>query len=402
MGWFRHRARVAYNRSKPSPFWADLTFEEFLRGSTERSETYFWNEPGTMPEITAETFRSIELPELSRTLGDIRAIREVTHAPGGTCAVKVALPMPGYPGLKALTEQIESVARQVDPTLTQVDVQYGLDIKGPQSGGSVGLRAKNVIAVGSGKGGVGKSTVAASLAYALQSLGANVGLLDADVYGPSIPHLTGAVGRPEVREHINPNGAVVQRIHPVQHHGLAIMSIGFLVPEQEAVIWRGPMLHKLLTQFVSETEWGPLDYLVVDMPPGTGDVALTLSQMFSLAGAVVVCTPQKVALLDAIKAIAMYQKVNIPILGVVENMTGELFGRGGAEQAARERGLPFLGEIPSDATIRIRGDDSELQRLLSEESPSQDVLRGVAANLALELARQHFSKPAAPTLEILQ
>lgn len=281
-----------------------------------------------MPELTAASLASIELPELHKNLGELKAVREIATDADGVCRVTVALPVPGYSRCEELTREITSALQTQDARLREVQVKYTLDIKGPQSGGSVGLRVKNVIAVGSGKGGVGKSTIAASLAYALQSMGAQVGLLDADVYGPSIPQLTGANGKPEVREHLNPNGAVIQRIHPVMHQGLAIMSIGFLIPEQEAVIWRGPMLHKLLTQFLSETEWGNLDYLIVDMPPGTGDVALTLSQMLSLAGAVVVCTPQKVALLDAVKAIAMYRKVNIPILGMVENMTGELFGRG--------------------------------------------------------------------------
>lgn len=355
-----------------------------------------------MSEITAASLASIELPELHKNLGELKAVRDIATDADGVCRVTVALPVPGYPRCEELTREITSALQTQDSRLREVQVKYILDIKGPQSGGSVGLRVKNVIAVGSGKGGVGKSTIAASLAYALQSLGARVGLLDADVYGPSIPHLTGATGKPEVREHLNPSGAVIQRIHPVMHQGLAIMSIGFLIPEQEAVIWRGPMLHKLLTQFLSETEWGDLDYLIVDMPPGTGDVALTLSQMLSLAGAVVVCTPQKVALLDAVKAIAMYRKVNIPILGMVENMTGELFGRGGAEQTARDREIPFLGEVPSDARIRVHGDESRLQALLLEENPSREALRSVAARLALEVARQYYMKPAAPTLEILQ
>ncbi len=280
------------------------------------------------------------------------------------------LPLPGYPYQDQLRSRIEQEILQQNPTLPGVHVNFQLNVKGPQSGGAVGLRVKNVIAVGSGKGGVGKSTISTCLAYGLSALGAKVGLLDADVYGPSIPLLTGASGKPEVREHRNPNGAIIQRIHPVSHNGLAIMSIGFLVPEQEAIIWRGPML--------------------------------PLSQMMSLAGAVVVCTPQKVALLDAVKAIGMYEKVNIPILGLVENMSGELFGRGGVVAAAQARGLPFLGEVPTDAAIRIMGDDSQLQQLFSEENPSREILLKLATNLAMQTARQYLSKPQAPTLEILQ
>ena len=177
--------------------------------------------------------------------------------------------------------------------------------------GEIGLAAKAVIAVGSGKGGVGKSTIAASLAYGLCKAGAKVGLMDADVYGPSIPHLIGVTADPTGR----------RRIQPIEVDGLKVMSMGFVVPPGEAVVWRGPMLHGAITQFLRETAWGDLDYLIIDMPPGTGDIALTLSQLLPLSGAVVVCTPQDVALLDAVKAIAMFRKVNIPILGMVENMS---------------------------------------------------------------------------------
>lgn len=355
-----------------------------------------------MTQATPEQLNDLKFPGLDRTLEGMNCVRSIETDDQGACHVYVELPLHGYPHQDELTSAITERIRSVDSEVKDVEVKYTVEVKGPQSGGSVGLRVKNVIAVGSGKGGVGKSTVAASLAFGLQSLGASVGLLDADVYGPSIPHLIGAAGKPEVREHINPNGSVVQRIHPVKHDGMSVMSIGFIVPDKDAVIWRGPMLHKLLTQFISETEWGKLDYLIVDMPPGTGDVALTLSQLMSLAGAVVVCTPQKVALLDAVKAIGMYEKVNIPILGMVENMTGDLFGRGGAEETARERSIPFLGEVPSNPEIRIRGDESRLQTLLAEDNASRDALQNLAANVAMQCAREHFKRPAAPTLEILQ
>src|SRR5579885_943415 len=179
--------------------------------------------------------------------------------------------------------------------------------------GQLGLQAKTVIAVGSGKGGVGKSTIAAAIAWGLKRLGSRVGLMDADVYGPSIPHLTGLEGRAEVDEN--------RKIRPFDLDGLKVMSMGFFVPPGEAVIWRGPMLHGAITQFLRDTAWGELDYLIIDMPPGTGDIALTLSQLLPLTGAVVVCTPQDVALLDAVKAIAMFRKVNIPVLCMIENMS---------------------------------------------------------------------------------
>ena len=191
-------------------------------------------------------------------------------------------------------------------------VELAVHQRKPEKLGEIGLAAKTVVAVGSGKGGVGKSSIAAYLAYGLRRAGCEVGLMDADVYGPSIPHLLGSRERPQI---------VGDRIQPVVVDGMRVMSMGFLVPEGEAVIWRGPMLHTALTQFLRDTAWGELDYLIIDMPPGTGDVALSLSQLLPLTGAVVVCTPQDVALLDAVKAIAMFRKVNVDVLGMVENMS---------------------------------------------------------------------------------
>src|SRR5205085_11398696 len=199
------------------------------------------------------------------------------------------------------------------PGLTEVKIELAIHDRPPGKLGQVGLTAKSVIAVGSGKGGVGKSTIAAALALGLQRAGSKVGLMDADVYGPSIPHLLGVNERPAV---------IDKRIQPIEAAGLKVMSMGFLVPPGEAVIWRGPMLHGAIQQFLRDTAWGDLDYLIIDMPPGTGDIALTLSQLLPLTGAVVVCTPQEVALIDAVKAIAMFRKVNINVLGMVENMSG--------------------------------------------------------------------------------
>ncbi|MCA8989182.1 MAG: P-loop NTPase [Planctomycetaceae bacterium] len=354
-----------------------------------------------MQPVSSDSFSDIPFPDLPCTIGSIRAMT-VETLDEGTVRLEIQFPVPGYPHREAVLTSLRERLHQVRPDVQNVEIAESLNVIGPKSGGTVGLRVKNVIAVGSGKGGVGKSTVATSLALALQHLGASVGLLDADVYGPSIPHMTGSSGKPEVREHLNTDGSIIQRVHPVEHQGMKLMSIGYIVPEQEAVIWRGPMLHKMLTQFVSGTEWGELDYLIVDMPPGTGDVALTLSQMMSLAGAVVVCTPQKVALLDAIKAIGMYQKVNIPVLGMVENMTGEIFGRGGAAKAAAEQRIPFLGEIPITAEIRVCGDESRMQDLLAAGSPAREALLQVATETAMQAAKQFLSRPKQTSLEILQ
>jgi ATP-binding protein involved in chromosome partitioning len=281
-----------------------------------------------------------------------------------------------------------------------VQVRVEPHVRPPEKIGEIGLTAKTVIAVGSGKGGVGKSTIAVSIAYGLSRAGSQVGLMDADVYGPSIPHLLGVSGRPEVVE---------QKIQPLEKDGLRVMSMGFLVPEGEAVVWRGPMLHGAITQFLRDTNWGELDYLIIDMPPGTGDIALTLSQLLPLTGAVVVCTPQDVALLDAVKAIAMFRKVNIPILGIVENMSGfvcpdchkryDIFGSGGARKRAEQSDLPFLGEVPIEIKIRERGDGGEMSRLFGDEnSPS---LSEISRRLVKNLALQRAAAPPMPTLPVL-
>ncbi len=216
-----------------------------------------------------------------------------------------------------------------------------------------------IIAVASGKGGVGKSTVAANLAVAFARLGANVGLLDADIHGPSLPMMMGVSQRPA-----SPDG---KTICPLTAHGVKMMSIGLLLPQDEAVIWRGPMLMGALQQMLQQVQWGDLDQLIVDLPPGTGDVQLTLCQRFELTGAIVVCTPQNVALADARRAIAMFNKLNTPVLGLVENMSHHfcsgcghptyLFGRGGVLREAEASGIPFLGEIPFDPAIGHSGDD---------------------------------------------
>ncbi|MBI4041121.1 MAG: Mrp/NBP35 family ATP-binding protein [Deltaproteobacteria bacterium] len=210
---------------------------------------------------------------------------------------------------------------------------------------------KHVIAVGSGKGGVGKSTVAVNLALALKAQGHSVGLLDADIYGPSIPIMLGLRGQ---KPDVEANG----RVTPLEAFGMKTMSIGFITEESQAVIWRGPMIHKMLDEFLSRVEWGELDYLVVDLPPGTGDAQLSLSQLIPLTGAVVVTTPQEVALSDVRRAVSMLNKVNIPLLGVVENMSGSpIFGEGGGKKAAEVWKVPFLGAVPLDGSICKSGDE---------------------------------------------
>jgi ATP-binding protein involved in chromosome partitioning len=245
---------------------------------------------------------------------------------------------------------------------------------------------KSTVAVASGKGGVGKSTVAANLAIALQRTGARVGLMDTDVYGPSVPALMGGDEPPRV---------VGGKIEPPLAYGVKLISMAYFLPKDEAVIWRGPMLHRTIQQFLGDVRWGELHYLLIDLPPGTGDIQLSLSQTIPLSGAVIVSTPQDLALTVASKAIAMFQKLNVPVLGIIENMSyfacpncghrAEIFGHGGAREAARRLGLPFLGEIPLDPLIRVQSDAGK-PVALDEKSVNGKAFQEVAAALAEQVS----------------
>jgi ATP-binding protein involved in chromosome partitioning len=247
---------------------------------------------------------------------------------------------------------------------------------------------RNTLAVASGKGGVGKSTVAVNLALALRESGARVGLMDADVYGPSLPLLTGVSGRPMARD---------RRIHPHEAFGLKLMSMGFFLTDDSPVIWRGPMVHGLIRQFLSDVEWGELDYLVVDMPPGTGDAALTLTQQAPLAGALIVTTANDLSLVDARKGLVMFQRVQVPVLGIVENMSWfsppdlperryHIFGEGGGRRVARELGVDFLGELPIDPRVVEGGDKGRPILLYAPDSPLAACFRELAGAVARKLA----------------
>ena len=257
---------------------------------------------------------------------------------------------------------------------------------------------KHTIAVSSGKGGVGKSTVAVNLALALHGDGAEVGIVDVDVYGPNVPLMIGARGRPSM---------VANRIMPVQAYGVKVMSIGFFVKEGDPVIWRGPMIHSAVQQFLKDVEWGPLDYLIFDMPPGTGDAQLSLSQTLPLSGAIMVTTPQEVSLLDVRKGLQMFRKMNVPVLGIVENMAGfacphcghttAIFGEGGGQKLAQEFDVPVLGSIPIDPETRIGGDSGEPIVVARPSSPQADAFRRVAAGV-----RNRLVEAAAPGLPVIR
>lgn len=334
-------------------------------------------------------------PEIGRSLADLNMVKSVT-VEGSTATVIITLPTHAYPRRERLENAIKEAGEGTD-----VNVVFEHNVKGKNTGGSIGLQVKNVIAVGSGKGGVGKSTVAACLAAGLKSLGASVGLMDADVYGPSIPHMMNATEKAAATDKVGADGQKITRIQPVEVNGIKLMSMGFFIEPGQAVVWRGPMLHKALTQFLKDTDWGELDYLIIDLPPGTGDVSLTLAQLVGLVGAVIVCTPQQVALLDAVKAIDMYNKVNVPVLGIVENMSGEVFGRGGAKAKAEELGVPFLGEIPIETTIRVKGDEGQIPALFAEDHPAREALLNVCEKTAMQIAKELLETPQMPTLEIL-
>lgn len=247
---------------------------------------------------------------------------------------------------------------------------------------------KHVVAISSGKGGVGKSTVAVNLAVALSLSGAKVGLLDADIYGPNIPMMMGVEKTPEQQD---------GKITPAESHGVKLISMGFFVPEDTAVVWRGPMVHTAIQQLFKDVLWGELDYLLIDLPPGTGDAQLTLTQLVPLAGAVTVTTPQEVALHDVRKGMMMFQKVNVPLLGIVENMSfflcghcgerTEIFSHGGGERAAEKLGVPFLGRIPIDPAIRAGGDSGNPIVIAKPDSPQAKAFREIAEKLATALQR---------------
>jgi len=264
----------------------------------------------------------------------------------------------------------------------------------------------NIIAVAAGKGGVGKSTVSTNLASALKTQGAKVGILDADIYGPSIPQM---MGDPDVFA----GTTASSRITPAIHHGIAVISVGFFVEREKAVIWRGPMIHKLLEQFLSDVDWGPLDYLIIDLPPGTGDAQLSLSQLIPITGAVMVTTPQEVAILDVEKAMSMWKRVEVPVLGVIENMAyykcpscghcDEIFSRGGGKALAKREKIEFLGELPLVPAVRGGGDNGKPITLAAPESEPAKAFLAIASKVKDALAaRKAAQGPKAGSLPIIR
>lgn len=337
----------------------------------------------TKDELT-QALKSLKHPFADSTLFELGMLPKIE-----TDSVELELLTPASPFAERFQEDIKKcIAENFPEASVKITVGSRQRASIPALGAGPLTGVKNILAVASGKGGVGKSTVASNLAAAIANAGASVGLLDADIYGPSIPSLLGLVSSPV---HIKD-----KKIQPVEKFGLKIMSMGFLMKPEDSVIWRGPMLHGMMNQFCRDVTWGELDFLIFDLPPGTGDVSLSLSQLVPIGGSVVVSTPQDVALSVATKAVSMFGKLNVPILGLMENMSyykcpncgnhDDLFGHGGAQQAAENLGLPFLGEVPLNGAVREAGDAGEPIVLRHPDSAPALALKKIAQEAAERLS----------------
>lgn len=344
-------------------------------------------------------------PVLQTDYVSAKAVKSVETTATGGVKVKVALGYPARSYIEPVKAQITEALRAKG--IEDVDVEVTQDIIAHKVQGTLRVLpgVKNIIAISSGKGGVGKSTVSANIALALAHEGARVGVLDADVYGPSQPTMLGASG--------TPMSADGQTMEPLESHGLQISSVGFMVDEDEPMIWRGPMAAGALEQLLKLTNWKDLDYLIVDMPPGTGDIQLTLSQSVPITGAVVVTTPQDIALIDAKKGLKMFEKVNVPILGVVENMSvfvcphcggvEHIFGEGGAKEMSEQYDVPMLGDLPLSPKIRFQADSGRPTVVAEPDSTEAKLFIDMAMKIAgrvAKLAKDYTSRM--PTISVKQ
>jgi ATP-binding protein involved in chromosome partitioning len=350
-----------------------------------------------------EALRRVQEPELGRDIVTLEMVKSVA-IDGSSVAFTIELTTPACP----LKDEIEANARREILALgaSEVAITWAATVRraAPRTAEQILPNVKNVIAVASGKGGVGKSTVSVNLAVALAQAGAAVGLLDADITGPNIPMMLGVEGQP------GPS-ADGKKILPLARHGVKVISIQFFVAEGQPIVWRGPLVGGAIQQFLRDVEWGDLDYLIVDLPPGTSDAQLTLAQSVPLGGAVLVTTPQDVALSDVGKALAMFKRLSVPILGLVENMTAfvcphcgevtEIFGRGGGERFCQTHGLDYLGGIPLDVTVRQGGDVGVPAVAQREPGPAARALTAVAGAVAARMSvRAAGADAAQPLLSI--
>ena len=352
-----------------------------------------------------EALKVVQDPDLHRDIVSLGFIKDLT-IDSGRVAFTIELTTPACPVKDQMRDQARAAVMTI-PGVASVDVQMSARVREALAGGEGGRAplpgVKNIIAVGAGKGGVGKTTVAVNLAIALARAGGKVGMIDADIYGPNVPIMLG------LKTQITTDG---QKMLPAEKFGLQVISMGFLTADDAPIIWRGPMLHGALQQFFREVRWVDLDYLVIDMPPGTGDVALTLSQTVPVAGAVVVTTPQQVSIADSRRAVAMYKKLNIPPIGILENMShfvcpncqheSDIFGGGGGERMAKDLGVPFIGRVPIYQPIR-EGGDSGIPVLISEpDSPAARAFISAAERMAAQVSVASFSRTATIPLTVVR
>ncbi len=316
--------------------------------------------------------------------------------------IRFQWPTPFPASHQSVKEAVERKLREIGVNRTHFQEQVEIPAHPRQSEKSLLPGVKNIIAVASGKGGVGKSTISANLALSLARAGASVGLMDADVYGPSMGLMLGASGRPTMADE--------KTLIPIDAQGIRLMSMAFLAGDDTPVIWRGPMVHGLIQQFLANVAWGDLDYLVIDLPPGTGDAQLTLTQLAPLSGSVIVTTPQEVSLIDARKGLRMFQQVKVPVLGVVENMSyfidpgsgnrTEIFGHGGGRRTADELSIPFLGEVPIDPEVARGGDDGMPIVRRNPESPAARAIATIAEKVSAQLAELAIQSRGAAALHL--
>ncbi|PRQ02843.1 Septum site-determining protein MinD [Enhygromyxa salina] len=351
------------------------------------------------PETIRQALSTVEDPAIGRSIVAGRQVGEIRV--GDSIRVEVALISPGYP-LKGTLET--RIREALEPFAKPIQIEWKLAVprKPPRQDLDRLPTVKNVIAVGAGKGGVGKSTAAVNIAMALSRLGASVGLLDADIYGPSVPKMMGPPSRPCDKS------VSGERIIPALHRGLPVMSVDFFVETGRAVIWRGPMIHKLLQQFLEDVDWGELDYLIIDLPPGTGDAQLSLGQLLPITGGVIVTTPQEVALLDVRKAVDMFAKLEVPLLGLIENMShyrcpscghvDHIFSSGGGKRLAQELSIELLGQLPIDNSVSAGGETGNPVVNAVPDGEHAKIFLDTAANIALAAAKLHATGPKRSSL----
>jgi ATP-binding protein involved in chromosome partitioning len=358
-------------------------------------------EPATLQAIE-QALTAVMEPELHRDIVSLQMVKDLRFT-DGTVSLRMVLTTPACPLKDRIESDIRSVLVGRLPGVEAVEVGWDSSV----TSGARGLPGrqevpgiKNSIAVSAGKGGVGKTTVSVNVAIALAQAGARVGLLDADIYGPNVPIMMGL--------HDQPVAAESGKMLPLRAYGIEVVSFGTILKPGQPVMWRGPMLAKAMREFLYEVEWGPLDYLVIDLPPGTGDVQITLAQSIPLTGAVIVTTPQDVSIADVSRGIQMFAQLRLPVLGVVENMSGficahcgertDVFGSGGGRQLAERYGLRFLGEVPLDPRVRIGGGDGEPLMAAAPASPPGRVLRSVAEQIAAEVSKENFAASGGPQM----